>query len=141
MFGNANRGMQITRRRRRASASPTPLPASWTGTIGRRCPAPPNSVLTKTGQGEFRFNGTQRNSRTLTTYHKLAVNEGLFRLGSVAGFDARARFRRRSPVGLLADAITLNGGAIGLSFNTTLHANRGITLGTGAIGPAPRPAA
>jgi autotransporter-associated beta strand protein len=85
-------------------------------------------TLTKTGVDEFRYQGSNTAN---TTFAKLVVNQGLFRLGSVisgtqqtteAGFGA-------APTALLNDAITLNGGAIGASFGVTLNANRGITIG------------
>ena len=86
-------------------------------------------VLTKTGTGEFRYQGFD----TSTTFTKLVVNQGLYRLGngshnSEQGFGA-------VPASFTADAITLTGGGqIGVSFGATLSANRGITLGAGGGG-------
>lgn len=80
-------------------------------------------ILTKTGAGEFRFQGADASS----TYTKLVVNQGLFRLGNGAANDERGF--GAVPGSFTADAITLNGGSIGLSFGTTLNANRGITIG------------
>jgi autotransporter-associated beta strand protein len=82
-------------------------------------------TLTKTGNGEFRYQGTGLPN---TTYTKLVVNQGVFRLG-FASSTADERGFGAVPGSFLADAITLNGGAIGSSFDVTLDANRGITLG------------
>ncbi len=87
-------------------------------------------MLIKRGPHEFRH---QNSSTALSTFAKLRVEEGLFRLGSVIptgqpqqttelGFGA-------APLAPLADAITIDGGEIGSSFSVTLHANRGITVG------------
>jgi fibronectin-binding autotransporter adhesin len=95
----------------------------YSGTIGG------TGVLTKTGTGEFRYQGFD----TSTTFSKLVVNQGLYRLGngshnSEQGFGA-------VPASFTADAITLTGGGqIGLSFSATLSANRGITLGSSGGG-------
>jgi len=86
------------------------------------------NTLFKTGSGEFRFNGVNRGT---TTYAKLQVDQGLFRLGNVNDFNFETGFGA-APAAFLSDAIKLsNGGAIGASFLITLHNNRGITLGTG----------
>jgi len=91
----------------------------------------PGNTLTKTGSGEFRYNGSSTAPRTNTTFAKLVVNQGLFRLGSVSGFDTELGFGA-APAEFTPDAITLsNGGTIGASFAVTLNANRGVTLGTG----------
>jgi len=95
----------------------------YSGTIGG------TGVLTKTGTGEFRYQGFD----TSTTFSKLVVNQGLYRLGngshnSEQGFGA-------VPATFTSDAITLTGGGqIGVSFGATLSANRGITVGTGGGG-------
>jgi fibronectin-binding autotransporter adhesin len=81
-------------------------------------------VLTKTGPSEFRFQG---NATATATYSKLVVNQGLFRLGN-SGANAETGFGA-VPAAFTSDAITLNGGEIGTSFNITLNSNRGITLG------------
>jgi autotransporter-associated beta strand protein len=84
-------------------------------------------ILHKVGTGEFRYQGTGLPN---TTYSKLVVHEGLFRLGFVSPTQDERGFGA-VPAAFTADAITLDGGAIGTSFNTTLHANRGVTLGPG----------
>lgn len=98
----------------------TSLNAKITGT---------GNTLTKTGAGEFRY---QSDGTALTTFSKLVVNQGLFRLGSSTissvqqtselGFGA-------APSVFTPDAITLNGGSIGTSFGVVMNSNRGITLG------------
>ncbi len=91
----------------------------------------PGNVLTKTGSGEFRYQGLGLPN---TTYAKLVVNQGLFRLGFASSTSDERGFGA-VPAAPLADAITLsNGGSIGTSFtaaNSLLHVNRGITLGVG----------
>ena len=99
------------------------------GPIGTVTISGTGNTLTKTGPGEFRY----RNAGTaLSTFSRLVVNQGLFRLGSVVsnGVEQTAETGFGAvPAGFLADAITLNGGGIGVSFNLSLHANRGITVG------------
>jgi autotransporter-associated beta strand protein len=91
----------------------------------------PGNVLTKTGSGEFRFQGA--NTAT-TTFSKLVVNQGLFRLGHVTGADFETGFGA-VPTSFTPDAITLSGGGlIGTSYAVTLDLNRGITLGIGGGG-------
>jgi len=83
-------------------------------------------TLIKRGAGEIRYNGT---GQPLTTYAKLRVEEGLFRLGFTSPTQDERGFGA-APLAPLADAITLDGGYIGHSLNpVTLHANRGITIG------------
>jgi hypothetical protein len=83
-------------------------------------------TLIKRGAGEIRFQGV---GLPLTTYQKLRVEEGLFRLGFSASIQDERGYGA-APTAFLADAITLDGGYIGHSFNaTTMHANRGITIG------------
>jgi autotransporter-associated beta strand protein len=83
-------------------------------------------TLIKTGPDEFRYQGA---GLPLTSYAKLVVEEGLFRLGFNT-VDVEERGFGAVPLSVLPDAITLNGGFIAHSFNaTTLHANRGITIG------------
>jgi autotransporter-associated beta strand protein len=85
-------------------------------------------TLTKTGPNEFRYQGLGLPN---TTYTKLVVQEGLFRLGFNSSISDERGFGA-VPAAFTPDAITLlNGGAIGLSFNVALNANRGITLGPG----------
>ncbi|MFM9024601.1 MAG: beta strand repeat-containing protein, partial [Planctomycetaceae bacterium] len=87
------------------------------------------NTFTKTGQGEFRFDGSNTAN---STFQKLVVKEGLYRVGSAAG-SAETGFGALPPLdgGVLADAITLDGGGIGSA--TTLQTDflRGITLGPG----------
>lgn len=85
-------------------------------------------TLTKIGPDEFRVQGANVAN---STFQKLLVLQGLYRIGSAStptdatgenGFGA-------DPSAVLPDAITLNGGAIGLSVSLALNANRGITIG------------
>ena len=91
----------------------------------------PGNTLTKTGSGEFRYQGTGLPN---TTYAKLVVNQGLFRLGFASSISDERGFGA-VPVVFTSDAITLSGGgSIGTSFaaaNSVLHANRGVTLAAG----------
>ena len=83
-------------------------------------------TLIKRGVGEIRYQGV---GLPLSTFQKLRVEEGLFRLGFSASIQDERGFGA-VPTTFLADAITLDGGFIGHSFNATpLHANRGITIG------------
>jgi autotransporter-associated beta strand protein len=84
-------------------------------------------TLTKDGAGEFRYQGV---GLPLTTFAKLVVNEGLYRLGFSAATSDERGFGA-VPLAFTSDAITINGAAIGTSFGVTLHANRGITIGAG----------
>ena len=87
-------------------------------------------TLTKTGPGELRYQGLGLPN---TTFSKLVILEGLYRLGFNQGIQEAQGGERgfgAVPGSFTPDAITLNGGSIGQSFNVTLHANRGITLGT-----------
>ena len=99
---------------------------STTGTIKG-----PGNTLVKTGSGEFRYQGIGLPN---TTFSKLVVNQGLYRLGFSASISDERGFGA-VPAVFTPDAITLsNGGSIGTSFaaaNSVLHVNRGITLGTG----------
>jgi autotransporter-associated beta strand protein len=88
-------------------------------------------TLTKTGPDEFRYEG---DGTADTTYAKLIVKEGLFRLGSVTSSGTQLTSERgfgAAPTAPLSDAITLDGGAIGAEFAVTLHQNRGVTIGPG----------
>jgi autotransporter-associated beta strand protein len=88
----------------------------------------PGNTLTKTGVSEFRYQGTGLPN---TTFAKLVVNQGLFRLGFNSSIADERGFGA-VPGSPTPDAITLsNGGSIGTSFNITNHPNRGITLGVG----------
>jgi autotransporter-associated beta strand protein len=88
------------------------------------------NTLTKTGIGEFRYQGANTSG---ATFAKLVVNQGLFRLGNVAGNNFETGFGA-VPAVFTPDAITLDTGAIGTSWlaaDSVLHANRGITLAAG----------
>ena len=63
----------------------------------------------KTGPGEFRYNGTATQTRHATSFTQLIVNEGLYRLGNVAGQNTELGFGA-APAAPTADAIVLNGG-------------------------------
>jgi autotransporter-associated beta strand protein len=84
-----------------------------------------SGTLVKTGPGEFRY---QNSGTANSTFKRLVVLGGSFRLGSVTGANFETGFGA-APLAYLPDAITLdNGGAIGASFPVTLDSNRGITL-------------
>jgi autotransporter-associated beta strand protein len=89
------------------------------------------NTLIKAGSGEFRFQGANMAN---STFSKLVVNQGLYRLGFFNGVTSELGFGA-APATFLPDAITLSGGgAIGTSWlaaDAVLNANRGITLGTG----------
>jgi autotransporter-associated beta strand protein len=85
------------------------------------------NTLTKNGSGEFRYEGA---GTANSTYTRLVVNQGLFRIGNGVAGSTEVGFGA-VPGAPLADAITLNGGGIGSSLGLTLNANRGITLGAG----------
>ncbi len=91
----------------------------------------PGNVLTKTGTGEFRYQGTGLPN---TTFAKLVVLQGLYRLGFNSSISDERGFGA-APAIFTPDAIVLaGGGSIGTSFtaaNSVLHVNRGITLGDG----------
>ncbi len=84
------------------------------------------NTLTKTGPGEFRYNGAARQN---TSFGKLVVNQGLFRLGDSGTGNNFEQGFGAVPAAFTPDAITLNGGQIGTSFGVTLASTRGITLG------------
>jgi autotransporter-associated beta strand protein len=93
------------------------------GTVG-------DATLTKVGSLEFRYNGSATNDRSNTGYTKLVVQGGLFRLGDAipfAGVNTELGFGA-APASPKADAIVLDGGAIGTSFGVTLNANRGVNV-------------
>ncbi|WP_252853012.1 hypothetical protein [Aeoliella straminimaris] len=82
----------------------------------------------KEGPGEFRYQGS---GLPLTSYAKLVVNEGLFRLG-FANDTQDARGFGADPLSLDTEGILLDGGAIGTSLflaEAQIHENRGITIG------------
>ena len=86
-------------------------------------------TLTKTGTSELRVQGAQTANYT---FEKLKVLGGLYRIGSST--NATGQLSKETgfgalPFGETADAITLDGGAIGVSFAMTTDPFRGITLG------------
>ena len=86
-------------------------------------------TLTKTGTSELRVQGAQTANYTIA---KLKVLGGLYRIGSST--NATGQLSQETGFGALptsetADAITLDGGAIGVSFALTLDPYRGIALG------------
>ncbi len=84
-----------------------------------------SGTLIKRGTGEIRYQGPGLPN---TSYAKLLVEQGLFRLG-FSTVDVEERGFGAVPLSPLADAITLDGGFIAHSFSpTTLHVNRGITV-------------
>ena len=85
------------------------------------------NTFTKTGQGEFRIEGPNAAN---FTFEKLVVREGLYRLSATGGNAPETGFGAQPPAPL-ADAITLDGGGIGASYNLQLDGFRGITLGAG----------
>ncbi|HEV7950367.1 MAG TPA: PEP-CTERM sorting domain-containing protein [Glaciihabitans sp.] len=102
------------------SSSGTPNFVSlYTGTILG------TGTLTKTGVNEIRVQGANQANNT---YSKLVVKQGLFRIGNVSGANFETGFGA-VPATETPDAITLDGGSLGLSVLLTLHANRGITIG------------
>ncbi len=83
------------------------------------------SKLVVDGTGQYRLHNATN------SFEKLEVKGGgLFQAGNFSGNNFETIFGA-VPASFLADAITLNNGRIGASFVTTLHANRGITLGAG----------
>jgi autotransporter-associated beta strand protein len=84
-----------------------------------------SGTLVKIGAGELRY---QNAGTANSTFRKLIVRGGLFRLGNVPGNNFETGFGA-VPTSFLADAITLDGGAIGSSYPLTVNVNRGITLG------------
>ena len=86
-------------------------------------------TLTKTGTSELRVQGANTANYT---FEKLKVLGGLYRIGSST--NATGQLSKETgfgalPFGETADAITLDGGAIGVSFAMTTDPFRGITLG------------
>ncbi|MBU6222892.1 MAG: autotransporter-associated beta strand repeat-containing protein [Planctomycetes bacterium] len=86
-------------------------------------------TLTKTGTSELRVQGVQTAGYTIA---KLKILGGLYRIGSSTNASGQLSAETgfgAIPFGETADAITLDGGAIGTSFAMTLDPFRGITLG------------
>jgi fibronectin-binding autotransporter adhesin len=86
-------------------------------------------TLTKTGTSELRVQGAPTANYTIA---KLNIVGGLYRIGSstnVSGQLSKETGFGAVPFGETADAITLDGGAIGVSFALTLDPFRGITVG------------
>lgn len=72
------------------------------------------------------------NSQSQFTFSKLVVKQGGYRgRGATIGgfFQLDERVFGAVPLAVLPDAITLDGGGIGVNLTTTLHPNRGITIG------------
>jgi fibronectin-binding autotransporter adhesin len=93
-----------------------------------RTPGNTNAVLTKTGPGELRVQGSG-----IPTYDfdKLVVKEGLYRIGSVilsTVEQSTVNGFGKAPVSPIADAITLDGGFIGNTPTLTLPVNSGVTV-------------
>ena len=87
-------------------------------------------TLTKTGTSEFRVQGTQTANYTIA---KLKILGGLYRIGSstAAGVGPSSETGFGAlPFGETPDAITLDGGAIGVSTAISTDPFRGITLGS-----------
>ena len=87
-------------------------------------------TLTKTGTSELRVQGAPTANYTIA---KLNILGGLYRIGSSTNSSGTQLSTETGfgalPSGETADAITLNGGAIGSSLALTLDPFRGITLG------------
>ena len=86
-------------------------------------------TLTKTGTSELRVQGAATANYTIA---KIQVLGGLYRIGSST--NASGQLSKETGFGALPasatpDAITLDGGAIGVSFSLTTDPFRGITLG------------
>ena len=72
------------------------------------------------------------NSQDQFSFAKLLVQQGSYRgrLGIVNGLQQLSETVFGAvPLAVLPDAITLDGGGIGVNMTTTLHPNRGITIG------------
>jgi autotransporter-associated beta strand protein len=94
-------------------------------------------TLTKVGPDQIGIGGSNQsgvNSQSLSTFAKLVVKQGGYR-GRLLFIDGQPqldeRFLGAVPLSILPDAVTLDGGGIGVNFHTTLHPNRGITIGPG----------
>lgn len=75
------------------------------------------NTLTKTGPGAFRLV-----TPSAITFSKLVVKGGAYQGGADSHYGA-------VPGAFLSDAITLDGGGLGVTAGLTLVANRGVTLG------------
>jgi len=95
-------------------------------------------TLIKTGPDQIGVAGSDQgggvNSQSLFSFAKLVVAQGGYR-GRVIMISGQAQLDERVfgavPLSVLPDAITLDGGGIGVNMNTVLHPNRGITIGSG----------
>jgi autotransporter-associated beta strand protein len=93
-------------------------------------------TLVKTGPDQIGVAGVDQgggvNSQSKFTFAKLVVKQGGYR-GRFASILGQPQVDERVfgavPLSVLPDAITLDGGGIGVQINTTLHPNRGITVG------------
>jgi fibronectin-binding autotransporter adhesin len=93
-------------------------------------------TLIKIGPDQFGIGGSNQgggvNSQSLSTFAKLVVVQGGVRGRGViinSQFQLDERVFGAVPLSVLPDAITLDGGGTGVNMNTTLHPNRGITIG------------
>jgi autotransporter-associated beta strand protein len=88
-------------------------------------------TLTKIGPDQIAIGGSGR--QALSTFAKLVVKQGGYHgrfFQNVSGQrQLDERFLGAVPVSVLPDAVTLDGGGIGVNFNTTLHPYLGITIG------------
>jgi autotransporter-associated beta strand protein len=87
-------------------------------------------TLTKTGTSELRVQGAQTANYTIA---KLNILGGLYRIGSSTNASGQLSTETgfgAIPFGETPDAITLDGGAIGVSTNISTDPFRGITLGS-----------
>jgi len=87
-------------------------------------------TLTKTGTSEFRVQGAQTANYTIA---KLNILGGLYRIGSSTNSTGQQLSAETGfgalPAGETPDAITLDGGAIGVSTAISTDVFRGLTLG------------
>jgi autotransporter-associated beta strand protein len=122
---SANRGIGIGATGGIDAAPVNGQPGLYTGLITKLSTlgAGDEAELIKGGPAEFRVQGVNLANYTFT---KLTVREGIYRIGNAAG-SVETGFGA-APVTNKADAITLDGGAIGVSLPITVNANRGIFL-------------
>ena len=90
-------------------------------------------TLIKIGPDQIGIQGSNQggvNSQSQFSFAKLIVKEGGYRgrVNTISG-QLDETFLGAVPLGVMTDAVTLDGGGIGVNKNTTLHPNRGITIG------------
>lgn len=93
-------------------------------------------TLTKIGPDQLGVGGSDQgnfvNSQSLFSFAKLVVKQGGYR-GRSATINGVSLLDERIfgavPLAVLPDAITLDGGGIGVNMATTLNPNRGVTIG------------